>query len=592
MPETENLEALDNPTLFARRHELTRDALLASRLPEWANGWLDDKTDEYLNDLPSLARDEDVLVALEHFVAHRPGDAGFIRHLCRRLVRRPNPAAAGTLRGLLARTTDATGHTARAFDEAVGHAALACDTEYALAALLREVDTPNETRAQVCAVFLSDPRTAFDRLGDRLVLGATGEAYQRRARLLSVLAADGIPDTAFGTKPASRSRGFVAADDRWAAALLALAPDKTLFEAKRALAHVPPAVLESLRPAKKKSAKAIPEARFLALGTLAVADFGSHGTPVFAWGDRALIATSPTEVTICRLDEGLPTIARFTLPGGRRFATASVGAHDSLFEAQGVLDAVLHPDGTAIALVAHGEALLVAFDGTIRAEAALHDTIAHRACFGAGGKTLFVATNGDDGHSVTVLDGETLAVLGKTKNLGEFPDPAWFTAHPHPTDDVGVFSVLCGQDGSWVKVIERAARGFAPRKQKLHGNSGYAQIYGYGKNVTATGLGAKLMIRAWPDMAIIKTTKLEGECRGGVVVGGEHVLLAIAEVADAPSRLGVHTVADGARVAEAPWPQGEVVVDRAHGALITQSAAGVTVWRVEVPQTASKRAKG
>jgi hypothetical protein len=592
MTSSQHLEALDNPTLFARRHEVDLGALLVSRLPTWANVWLDDKCDEYLGELPALARDEDVVVALEHMESTRLEDCNaFVRHLCRRLVRRPTPGAAPVLRRLLARAADPAQDIGHALAAAAGCAALACDPAHAVAPLLAQVGTSKETVASVCALFLADPEHAFDRLGGRLVVGATGAADHTRRQLLGVLVADGIPDTVGVVRRSAHARGFVAADPRWATALLALAPDKLLFEAKRALANVPPELLASLRP-KKRGKKPLPEARLVSVGTVAQLDVGAAPFPVDVRGDLILVATSPTRVSVRRITDGLPLIADVVLPGERAFATEAVGPYDSPYEAKGVLDAVLHPDGTAFAVLAHGEVLLVGLDGTVRAEATLDDTLPHRACFGPLGQTLWVATNSDDGHAVTALDGTTLAVLGKTKNLGEFPDPAWFSAHPHPTDDVGVFAVLCGQDGAWVKVIERTARGFAPRKQKLHTNGSYAQVFGYGPGVVATGTQGGLTIRSWPELAPIKGTKLEGELRGGVVVGA-HVVLAMADFTDAPSRLSLHAIEGGACVADAPWPAGESLVERATGALVTSSDAGVTVYRVELPPAAgaTKRAK-
>lgn len=139
-----------------------------------------------------------------------------------------------------------------------------------------------------------------------------------------------------------------------------------------------------------------------------------------------------------------------------------------------------------------------------------------------------------------------------------------------------------------MKVIERTARGFAPRKQKLHASAGFARVFGYGPGVVATGLGEKLLMRSWPDFAPIKGTMLAGEVRGGVVVG-EHVLLAVAEMTEAPSVLAVHALDGGALVAKAAWPAGEALVDRAGGALVTVGAGGVTVWGVEVPAARAKR---
>lgn len=582
MTHAQDLEALDNPKLFERRRELDRDALLVSRLPTWADVWLEEKCDEFLDDMPALAKDEDVLAALEHMESTRFDECqGFIRHLCRRLVLRPNPAAAPVLQRLLARGDDPAVGLRHALASAVGLAALACDPGQTIARLLAQLDTPKETVASVCAAFLDDPSRAFDRVGACLVVGAQGEAYQRRFRVLAILVADGIPDAAGASRRALEPRGFVAADPRWATALLALAPDKTLFEAKRALANVPPDLLASLRP-KKAGKKPVPVATLVALGTVAQQDIGAAPFPIDVRGDLILVGTAPTRASVRRIAEGLPLIADIVLPGARAFATQAVGPYDSPYEAPGVLDAVLHPDGTAFALVAHGEVLLIGFDGSVRAEATLDDTLPHCACFGGDGKTLWVATVDDAGHAVTALDGKTLAVLGKTKKLGEFPDPAWFSAHPHPTEDVGVFAVACGQDGAWVKVIERTARGFGPRKQKLHAGSGVARVFGYGPGVVATGLGEKLLMRGWPDFGPIKGTKLAGEVVGGVVVG-EYVLLAVAEMTEGPSELAVHALEGGALVAKAAWPAGEAMVERAGGALVTVGAGGVTVWRVELP---------
>lgn len=587
MTDAAELEALDNPTLFARRHELDRDALLASRVRTWPNSWLDDKTDEYLGDLPALAGDDDAAIALERAVAE-PMEAcsGFVRHLCRRLVRRPNLRAIAPLRALRERVaSDAA--AAKAYGEAVGLASLACDRDAVIAPLCAEVGTASETLASLCAVFLSDPTGAFDQLGDRLALGAVGDAYARRARLLRVLVADGIPDLVLPCR-CTHPLGFVAADARWAAALSALAADKTLFETKRALANASPEQLAAIRPTKK-AAKPTLEARLVAWGSVAYEELGALPVPFDVRTDRVMIATSPRTVTVRRLAAGLPLVADVTLPGDRRFATDAVGPYDSPYEASGVLDAVLHPDGEAIAIVAHGEVLLVGLDGVVRAEAVLDDTLLHRACFGPDGKTLWLATNDDDGHAVTALDGASLAVLGRTKRLGEFPDPAFFTAHPHPSDDVGVFAVMCGQDGAWVKVIERTAKGPAPRKQKLHASSGHAELYGFGAGVAASGVwgSSKLTLRSWPELASTKSKQLEGECRGGVVIGDD-VYLAIAELTDAPSKLAIHALADGARRAEAPWPAGEQLIAR-QGALATTSERGVTLYGVELPEAPKKR---
>jgi hypothetical protein len=61
-------------------------------------------------------------------------------------------------------------------------------------------------------------------------------------------------------------------------------------------------------------------------------------------------------------------------------------------------------------------------------------------------------------------------------------------------------------------------------------------VFGYGPGVVATGTPGRLPLRSWPELAPIKATKLEGELRGGVVVGA-HVVLAMADFTDAPSRL-------------------------------------------------------
>lgn len=527
---------------------------------------------------PALATPAGCFEALRATLAARhtspvPGAGDpFSLWLSIRLVEDPCTESADVLREALASRSLALA------SDLVGSLGVAIGDRALLELAASRVGTPDEDGGALMSLFALDPSEAFDRLGARLALGATGQ----RA-LLAVLAQDGFRTHALTGYPSSRPQGFVRADARWIEPLMALRAhdDPNLSEpAKRALGHADLAKVLALLPTPKKK---IPALSLELLGEIFVT-----GSPrVWVGAGRIVIASAPGSLVSRRLDRDLPSIAEHALPAGLFVRASEPGGLAERWSTPGLHDLVIRADGALVIAgeTASGEHVLARSKGdgslasTVRFEEAVHTLTS-----GSGGKGLvFAAALRGGQHAVLALDPASLEIRGEVSMKTDFPDPVSVRAVTHPREDVGVFVFECGQDGAWLKVVGGAPK-LSVQKHKLTAKQPSVELSLVSPD-GATAIfarGQTLTLRPWPALEAPKKKRVDASV---VACGGaaDAIAVAIAEVSEAPSAIELRRFVDGERVAKGRHPLGETLVVIDDGVLVTRLGDVLRVHRLVAP---------
>ena len=429
-----------------------------------------------------------------------------------------------------------------------------------------------------CAIAL-DPTTAFDRFGDRLASTTPGPNGARD--LLTVLAQDGFSTHGLAGRPSTNPQGWLRADPRWIAPLMALreSDDPNIsWPAADALGNCDLEKVLALLPKPKKK---IPPLEVTSLGTVAPA------RRLWLGAKRLFVIGAGREITAHSLEPGLPVAARFELPEGVELQAEGSHGHDDPWERPGLYDLAVRADG-GIAIGAQTASFvhLVALYDASGKRIALREidesdgSHPHSLVFGAGGAgSLWVALVHDVGHRAAAFAPTDLAPKGHCLIGKEFPSPALFDAGTHPNDDVGIFDVACGQDGAWLPIVEPGPKS---RKHKLSGKQTTTAFVGAGAWMAAFAWSRTLTLRAWPSLETPKKKRLDGSVAGAGVVDGA-IALAIAEVSNEPSAIELRRFDDGERLGKARYPLGERFRAFGAGALVTSQRDGApSVYRVSV----------
>lgn len=433
-----------------------------------------------------------------------------------------------------------------------------------------------------CA-FALDPKTAFDRFGDRLTSNKPGPDGVRG--LLAVLAQDGFSTHGLSGKPSTNPQGWLRADERWIAPLMALreSNDPNIsWPAADALGNCDLEKVLALLPKPKKK---IPALEITSLGTVAAA------RRLWLGAKRLFVIDGGREITAHALEPGLPVAARFELPEGVELQEEGSHGHDDPWERPGLYDVAVRADG-GIAIGAQTKTFvhLVALYDASGKRVALREidesagSHPHSLVFGAGGAgSLWVALVHDVGHRAAAFAPTDLAPKGHCLIGKEFPSPALFHAGTHPTDDVGIFDVACGQDGAWLPVVEVGAKGPQTRKHKLSGKQTATGFAGAGaSNAVFATWTSTMTLRAWPTLETPKKKRLDGSVVGAGVVDGA-IAFAVAEVSNEPSAIELRRIEDGERLGKARYPLGEKFRAFGAGVLVTSRRDGsLNVHRVSV----------
>jgi hypothetical protein len=564
--------------LFARRAELSADEVLDSPLVSWPNHWLPVDCDAYFGALP-WANDGPTVVRMLRELRARDGDHdGMVSLLLRRLTALGHSGDVALLAEMRRELADQRPNSD--LQRWVDYALLASGDEEATRTIATSRHGTYETDATISASLIVDPRGTFERLApclETLLAPVSPESSDHRrtgTALLACLARDGLPAGA-NTDPSPHPRGWLAADERWVPLLLKLrlqlSYDPIEIDcAGKALGHVAGDVLARYRPPRK--GKRPPKAELTPIGEIAlVAARGvdrvslsrNHGAFLVERDRLVLIdLRKPDESVSLALPATVEDVTRGSSP----------------WERSGLLAFALRPDGGAVACASADGVVLLAPDGSAIARWTQDETdLPHALCWGRD--TLFVAVVGDD-HAVVALDCNDLAPLGRV-SIGDrhaITDPAYFSARPHPSDDVGVFEIAAGQDGYWVKVVEREPK-VRKRKHVLDRSSSWMWFCGYADGLVVTHQPKRLALRAWPDFKPGKKSNLGGDGAGGAVLrgestpgAGERALITVAEITAGPDTFAVFALPSGKRVAEGVWPRGHDIVGAAGDVVVTQQS--------------------
>lgn len=425
----------------------------------------------------------------------------------------------------------------------------------------------------IACAFALDPSTAFDRFGDRLV--DTKPWPQGLPQLLDVLAQDGFSTHGLAGRRSTNPQGWLRADPRWIAPLMALreSNDPNLsMPAGDALGNCDLEKVLALLPKPKKK---IPALTIESLGSIAPA---RH---LWLGASRLFVIDAGRTITAHSLEHGLPVAARFELPEGVELQEEGIRGHDDTWERPGLYDVAVRADGgIAIGAQTKSFAHLVAVYDASGKRTALREideaygSHPHSLVFGAGGSgSLWIALVHDGGHRAGAFAPTDLAPKGHAPIGKEFPPPAFFEAGTHPTEDVAVFDVACGQDGAWLPIVEATEAGPKARKHKLSGKQSTTAFVGASAATAAFAWSRTLTLRAWPSLDGPKKKRLDGSVVGAGVVDGS-IALAVAEVSNEPSAIELRRFVDGERVGKARYPLGETFRAFGAGVLVTSRSDG------------------
>lgn len=439
--------------------------------------------------------------------------------------------------------------------------------------------------ASVCL----DPASATERLGHWLDPKCfdPGVMRVRSNQVLDALAANGLRAGEIAGFPSRRPRDWVNADPRWVPLLMGLrghADPNVSRPARTALGHADRELVAASQPkaSKKKKGTAL---TLRPIGRAAFVEGTYWGDPVFVAEGRVALFSTLGRLEVRRLAEGFPVAFAFDLPAGLELPTERRDPNDDGWDRGGVHGVAVHPSRDVIAISSFstdadlGGVLLVDATGAIVARRPMEDLLAHRLHWGADAKTLWVMAQ-EDTNVVIALDPETLEERGRC-GLGEFPPPAFPSVLRHPTDDVGCFQILCGQDGFWVKCVENAGKRYRVRAQALSAVHHEVVVYGFGENGNAvvTPLESKLVLRDWPTLKTRKAKNLAGPARGAAGTRTS-VIVPSATVGNAADGFEVFRLPDGEKVGAGEWPEGHVLQDAFDDFVVTTNGNEVHAWKL------------
>lgn len=562
--------------------EMTSALVSGALWVNWNVPWQHERF-TFLSEHPALVAPEARLHVVRAAVAANGWGAALVPWFLHRLVEDPVPEAGdelyaawreqrgdGRVEPLLAEAVIATGHRG------------------GIAAIAATLGTDTPSREAVVATLCLDPATATERLGHLLDPARfdPGPRPLGSTQLLDALKANGLRGGEIPGFPSRRPRGWVRADPRWVPLLLPLRGNRdpnVSFPVRGALAHADPAVVASYlpKPSKKKAGKGL---ALRGIGQAAFVGGTYWGDPMVTAGERLALFPRASSLEVRDVTDGLPLLFAFELPTGLALPSEARAVNDDGWSREGIHGIALHPKAARVALSASSRDAsgVSLFDekGRVTARWQAEDAIPHRLHWGAGGTTLWVLAEAD-GTVVVALDPETLEERGRCA-IGNFPPPAFPSAFAHPTDDVACFQILCGQDGFWVKCVERAAKGYKVRSQKLSAVHHEWLMYGLAEDGAAvlTSNDTKLLVRDWPTMKPRKGKVLAGQ-PWGAAGSAEWVIVPVATVGNAADRFELFRLPDGDKVGSGPWPEGHVLFDLCGDVALTTMGDEVHAWRLE-----------
>lgn len=562
--------------------EMTSALVSGALWVNWNVPWQHERF-TFLSEHPALATPEARLHVVRALVGAHGWSGVPVPWFLHRLIEDPVPEAGDEL---YAAWREHRGDSR--IEPLLAEAVLATGHREGIAAIAATLGTETPSREAVSANLCLDSATATERLGHLLDPARfdPGPRPLGSTQLLEALKADGLRGGEIPGFPSRRPRGWVRADPRWVSLLLPLRANRdpnVSFPVRGALAHADPEVVASClpKPSKKKSGKGL---ALRGIGRAAFVGGTYWGVPIAMAGERLALFPRASSLEVRHVTDDLPLLFAIELPTGLALPSEARAVHDDGWSREGIHGIALHPKAARVALSAssHDTSGVSLFDekGRVTARWQTEDAIPHRLHWGAGGTTLWVLAEAD-GTVVVALDPETLEERGRCA-IGNFPPPAFPSAFAHPTDDVGCFQILCGQDGFWVKCVERAAKGYKIRSQKLSAVHHEWLMYGLAEDGAAvlTSNDTKLLVRDWPTMKPRKGKVLAGQPRG-TAGSAKWVIVPVATVGNAADRLELFRLPDGDKVGSGPWPEGHVLFDLCDEVVLTTKDGEVHAWRLE-----------
>lgn len=535
---------------------------------------------------PALGTPDRLFAALESSVGAFgwKGNPNWLTWLLHRLIEAPFPAAAPWLEDAWREQRTTT------FEPSLAEAVLAAARPEGIGLIVATLDDDRPSHDVMTALVCLDPSNASQRLRDWLDPFPEQQPKRGQAMaLLHALAQDGFRAGELLGSPSRRPLGWVRRDPGWVSILLSCRKNKDpniSYPARSALERADPEIVQSFTPkptAKKQ--KKLPEARLTPLGSAGYVAEQYWGVPVATCETALALFSRPDHVQVLDLTDGLPVRFERQLPGNLRLPDTRRESNDDGWDRAGVHGIAIHPTGCQVAVSAFVPE--DDFSGVVAftAEGEMHrwqteDTLPNRLHFGPA-NTLWVLCE-RDGPTVVALDASTLKERG-TCALSEFPPPAYVDGYPHPTDDVGVFQAVCGQDGYWVKCVEQGPKKLKVRSQKLSSVHHDSLLYGYcaGGAVAITLLESKLLLRQWPDMKPLKGKVIEGNACDASG-SGDHVLVTVARSGHAAEDFEVFKAPRWDRVAVGKWPEKHWLVALQGDKVITAEGGKIHLWKLDL----------
>ncbi len=564
--------------------EMTSALVIGALWVNWNVPWQHERF-TFLSEHPALLAPEARLHVLRAAVAAHGWLAAPVGWFLHRLIEDPVPESGDEL---YAAWREHRGDAR--VEPALAEAVIAAGHCEGIAAIAATLDTDTPSRDAVSASLCLDPTTATERLGHLLDPARfdPGPRPLGSTHLLDALKANGLRGGEIHGFPSRRPRGWVRADPRWVPLLLSLRGNRdpnVSSPVRGALAHADPEVVAAHlpKPSKKKTGKG------LTLREAGRAPFvgGAYwGDPMVTAGGRLALFPRISHLEVRHVTDGFPIAFAFELPAGLALPSEARDLHDDGWGREGIHGIALHPKASRVALSASSRddskngVFLLDEAGRVTARWKAEDASPHRLHWGADGTTLWVMADAD-GAVVVALDPETLEERGRC-TIGNFPPPAFPSAFAHPTDDVACFQIVCGQDGFWVKCVERAAKGYKVRSQKLSAVHHDWLMYGLAEGGAAvlTSNDTKLLVRDWPTMKPRKGKVLGGQ-PWGIAGSAKWVIVPVATVGSAADQFEVFRLPDGDKVGTGPWPAGHVLLDLCGDMALTTKDGEVHVWKLE-----------
>jgi hypothetical protein len=337
-------------------------------------------------------------------------------------------------------------------------------------------------------------------------------------------------------------------------------------------------------------------ARLDELGTLEIDAAQLHQDPVWLAAGRLATTTAADTLTVVSLAPGLPVVASTPFPKQMRLPTDPWNNFDLNYDRVGIHGAALRPDGEAFAIGGvtrdHERAVYVfGLDGKVIAGAESIDAAAFDVepdfmlcpialAWGGSGRTLIMCCSIENTHHLVTLD-PRLRVDGLVNLGGDFPEPAQIFPLAHPTDDAAVFQIACGQDGVWLRAVERTPEGLALIPTMLDDDA-TTWLFGFtpdGRTLYTAemafepGTPTSVHARPWPGLDAGPPVSLDGSCAGGAVLDRHVAAVVGAELA---------LYRDGALVGATAFPDGHRLVSGAGDCVVTRANDRITAWRVAI----------